>query len=136
VPPHVRLYTSDNPMSGHLPPVRPWWEGGAFASMNYYIPLSPSVLFKIGRRPYEDDRPVGVSGDRVTKDFNAWHVGMALHIVSANASRFLYGDGPIIKRDDARRDLETYEQRAVAAAKMWLGHSDQPPETDAPGARP
>ena len=134
VPPHARLYTSDNPVSGYLPPIRPWWEGGAFTSLDYYIPRSPSVLFKIGRRPYQDDRPVGVPGNRVSKDFTRWHVGMALQIVSVNASRFLYGDGPIIDRDDSKRDLTDYERHAVAAAKIWLGHSDQPPQINVPDA--
>lgn len=136
VPAHSRLYTSDNPVSGHLPPIHPWWEGGAFASLDYYIPLSPSILFKISRRPYQDAPPVGTPGGRISKDFSDWHVGMALQVTSANASRFLYGDGPINDRNDARRDLAVYEQRAVLAAKMLLGHSDRPPQMQMPDGMP
>ena len=36
-----RFYTSDNPVSRYLPPVRPWWDTGAFPSFHYYLPLSP-----------------------------------------------------------------------------------------------
>jgi hypothetical protein len=63
----------------------------------------------------------------VHKDFSGWDVAMALLVISAHATRFLYGDGPVNGRDAARRDLSNYERRAVAAAKQWLGYTDQPP---------
>jgi hypothetical protein len=126
VPASSRLYTSDNPVHGYLRPVRPWWEHGAFASLTYYIPLSRSVLLKIDHLPARGDQPIDAPGARAHKDFSGWHVGMALCIASAHATRFVYGDGLVVGRDSAVRDLKTYSQRALAVAK-WLGHSDQPP---------
>lgn len=41
-----RLYTSDNPLSAYLPPVRPRWSG--FAQHAFFFPLSPQVLLIIG----------------------------------------------------------------------------------------
>jgi len=117
-------------LEGYFQPVHPWWEGGAFSSLTYYIPLSPSVLLLIDRLPYRNGHPVGEPGDRIYKDFSHWHVGMTLNIISAQSTRFLFGDGPTIRRDDARRDLADHRRRAVAAAKLWLGHSDRPPTLD------
>jgi hypothetical protein len=132
IPSSSRLYTSDTPVYGYLRPVHPWWEHGGFASLTYYVPLSPSVLLRIDPLRVRKDQPVETPGVRDHKDFSGWHVGMSLSIISAHATRFLYGDGLVMGRDSARRDLADYERRAVAAAK-WLGHSDQPPAFDMTG---
>lgn len=117
VPSHRRLYTSDNPASGYLHPIRPWWEGGSFGAHTYYIPLCPTVLLKIDPRSYRVRQRVPVPGDRIHKDFSGWHVAMARLIISATATRFLYGDGPTTGRETARRELGDYEQRVSAVAK-------------------
>jgi hypothetical protein len=59
---------------------------------------------------------------------------MTLDIVSSQATRFLFGDGPKTRRNDARRDLADYERRAVAAAKLWLGHSGNRPQVNLHGS--
>lgn len=117
VPLRRRLYTSDNPASGYLRPIRPWWEGGSFAAHTYYIPLSPTVLLKIDPRSYRVRQQVPVPGERIYKDFSDWHVAMARNIMSVTATRFLYGDGPTNGREAARRELGDYEQRVSAVAK-------------------
>ena len=63
----LRLYTSDNPVAAYWPAVRPWWEGAAFGSLVYYVPLSPDVLLRIGRRPDSQEEDVGA---RQRRDFD------------------------------------------------------------------
>ncbi|MCY3799977.1 MAG: DUF4238 domain-containing protein [Chloroflexi bacterium] len=90
-----QLYTSDNPVSRYLPPIRPSWDAGAFSSFHYYLPLSPEVLLKIERRPYSDEstESPNLRGRRNHRDFSATEVSMARHIISRDATRFLYGEG-------------------------------------------
>jgi hypothetical protein len=126
VPSHLRLYTSDNPVEGIPRPLGSWWDRGAFTSLTYYIPLSPSVLLTIYPLDSQQERAVGVPGDRVHKDFSGWHVGMALQVISAQATRFLYGEGPVIERDIARRDLSLRQQQTVEIARRCFGYSDDP----------
>ncbi len=37
-PANLPLYTSDNPVSGYLRPVKEWWETAAFSSLTYFFP--------------------------------------------------------------------------------------------------
>ena len=108
----LRLYTSDNPVARHLRPVRQWWDVGAFASCDYFLPLSPEILLKIERRPDKADtnQECSCRGDRRKKDFSKWEVSMARHIISRSASRYLYGDGIVISKQDAELHLVRIEE--------------------------
>ncbi len=93
-PDSIQLYTSDNPVAGYLNPVRSWWEGAAFASFTYFVPLSPKVLLKIERRPNrKDNEELQPRGKRRRKDFSEWGISFARHVVTHNARRYLYGEG-------------------------------------------
>jgi hypothetical protein len=134
VPGQLRLYTSDNPLGGYLQPIRPWWEKGAFASMFYYVPLSPSVLLRVA--PREHEAPIGEPGRRVVCPASGWDAAMAMYIQSAGATRYLFGDGPFPGIEEAMRALADYEVAAITACKVWLNWSgDEPPTMDLPGGR-
>jgi len=101
------LYTSDNPVAGYLRPVRPWWEGAAFASHIYIVPLSPKILLRTERRPdQKDDRELQPRGERRRKDFLEWEISFARHVVTNDTIRYLYGEGPVAPRDCAASCLE------------------------------
>jgi uncharacterized protein DUF4238 len=134
VPGQRQLYTSDNPLASHLQPIRPWWESGAFASMFYYVPLSPSVLLVIA--PHSDRATIGEPGRRVARQASGWDAALAMNVHSANATRYLYGDGPFVGKDSAQRALIEYEVAAKTVCKIWLNWSgDEPPTVDLPGGR-
>lgn len=121
----VRLYTSDNPVAGDLPTVRPWWEGAAFASLVYYVPLSPQVLLKIGRRPDSQEESVGA---RESRDFDDYAISVARHVVTAGATRFLFGgEGPIVPRDCARSCLDQAGRANLQHAIRYQGFDPNPP---------
>ena len=124
-----RLYTSDNPVSRYLRPVRPWWEVGAFSSFDYFLPLSPELLLKIERRPDSPDSEEDAIpwGERRRKDFSEWDVSMARHIVSRDASRYLYGDGMIVPRQCAVSCLAQIEANIREFAAKYLGYDPNPP---------
>ena len=128
-PKHGRLYTSDNPVSRYLRPVRPWWEVGAFSSFHYFLPLSPELLLKIERRPDEADSEKAASpwGERRKKDFSEWEVSMARHIISRDASRYLYGDGLVVPKQCAASCLDRIELATREFADTYLGYDSSPP---------
>ena len=113
-----RFYTSDNPVSRYLPSIRPWWDTGAFWSFHYYFPLSPDALLKIERRPYsgESTEPPNPRGQRQHRDFSASEVSMARHIISREATRFLYGGGKFVSKQIAQSRLARIERRMQARA--------------------
>jgi len=128
-PDSIRLYTSDNPVAGYLRPVRPWWEGAAFASLTYFIPLSPRVLLKIDRRPDKKDREkLQPQGERCHKDFSEWEISFARHIMTYDAIRYLYGEGPIIRRECAVSCLERIGHTQLEFAIRYLGFDPRPPK--------
>ena len=108
----LKLYASDNPASRYLPPIRPWWEGGAFASHEYYLPLSPDVLLKIERRPYTEDstNKSDPRGQRRFRDFSEWEVSKTRHIISIEATRYLYGEGMVVPKRCAESCLTHLDQ--------------------------
>ena len=128
-PEHRRLYTSDNPVSRYLHPVRPWWEVGAFSSFHYFLPLSPELLLRIERRPDAADLDKDASpwGERRKKDFSEWEISMARHIVSRDASRYLYGDGLVVSKQCAVSCLDTIEFATREFAARFLGYDPNPP---------
>lgn len=127
-PESIRLYTSDNPVSGYLRPVRPWWEGAAFASFAYFVPLSPRVLLRIDRRPdKKDNAKLQPQGERCHKDFSEWEISFARHVVTNDAIRYLYGEGPIVPRDCAASCLQRIGEAQLEFAVRYLGFDPRPP---------
>ena len=128
-PRHGQLYTSDNPLSRYLRPVRPWWEVGAFSSFDYFLPLSPEVLLKIERRPDAADLGKAASpwGERRKKDFSEWEISMARHIITRDASRYLYGDGLVVPKLCAVSCLDRIELATREFAARYLGYDPNPP---------
>ena len=128
----TRLYASDNPVSRYLRPVRPWWEVGAYSSFHYFLPLSPGLLLKIERRPDSDDSDSETSpwGERREKGFSEWEISMARHIISRDASRYLYGDGLLVSKQYAVSRLDQIELATREFAARYLGYDPNPP----PGA--
>lgn len=127
-PGHSRLYTSDNPVSRYLRPVRPWWDVG-FSSFQYFVPLSPEVLLKIERRSDTTDLDKHASpwGERRKKDFSEWEISMARHIISRDAFRYLYGDGMIVRRQCAASCLNRIESAIREFAAKYMGYDPAPP---------
>ena len=125
----ARLYASDNPAPGYLRPVRPWWEVGAFPSLQYFLPLSPELLLTIERRPDSDDLDTKASpwGERRKKNFSAWEISMARHIISRDASRYLYGDGLVVSKQCAVSCLDRIELATRQFAAKYLGYDPNPP---------
>ncbi|MBA7473357.1 hypothetical protein ES707_08694 [subsurface metagenome] len=128
-PDSICLYTSDNPVAGYLRPVHPWWEGAAFASLTYFIPLSPRVLLKIDRRPdKKDNEKLQPQGERCYKDFSEWEVSFARHVVTNDSVRYLYGEGPVIPKDCATSCLERIGRSQLEFAIRYLGFDPRPPK--------
>ena len=125
----ARLYASDNPVARYLRPVRPWWDVGAYSSFHYFLPLSPELLLKIERRPDSDDSDTGESpwGERRKKDFSEWETSMARHIISRDASRYLYGDGLVVPKQCAVSCLDRIELAMQGFAATYLGFDPNPP---------
>ena len=130
-PKHGQLYTSDNPVSRYLRPVRPWWDVG-FSSFQYFLPLSPRLLLKIERRPDEagPGKEASPWGERRKKDFSEWETSMARHIITRDASRYLYGDGLVVSKQCAVSCLDRIALATREFAVRYLGYDPEPP----PGA--
>ena len=128
-PKHGRLYTSDNPVSRYLRPVRPWGEVGPFSSFLYFLSLSPELLLKIERRSDAADLDKDASpwGERRKKDFSEWEISIARHIVSRDASRYLYGDGLVVSKQCAVSCLDRIEFATREFAARYLGYDPNPP---------
>lgn len=123
------FYTSDNPVSGYLSPVRPWWDGGAFPSFTYYVPLAPDVLLRIYRLPYKDKGTISSpQGERRHRDFSDWEASVAHHIVTNEATRYLYGEGLMVPRDCARDCLEQIGRANLQFAIRYQGFDPRPPK--------
>ena len=128
-PDSMRLYTSDNPVSGYLNPVRLWWEGAAFSSFTYFVPLFPRILLKIERRPDRKGREeLQPQGDRRHSDFSSWETLFAQHVVTNDARKYLYGEGTVVPRKCARRYLERVDRAKLEFAIRYLGFKPRPPK--------
>lgn len=125
--PRFALYTSDNPMSGYLPPVRPWWSTGAFTEHVYYLPLSTRVLFNTDPKLH----PSGV-GKREYLDFSEWETSFARHVVTRAASRFLFGPAPYVQRDWAISWLRRIDAIKVQDAIRLQGFNPNRPPVELP----
>ena len=123
----LRFYASDNPVSHYVGPLRPWWGRMGFASFHYYMPLSPKLLFKIERRPDRGDleKRVNPRGKRRKQDFSEWETSMARHIISRDASRYLYGSNPVVSKQCAESCLDRIEWDMREFAARYLGYTPQ-----------
>jgi hypothetical protein len=129
VPDCLQLYSSDNPVSSYLRPVRPWWEGGRFAAYDYFIPLSPRVLLKIELRPYQNNKEnLKRRGGRRCRDFSLGETSLARHVVTVNATRYLFGEGLIVARECATSCIERIGRANLAFAIRYLGFDPRPPD--------
>ncbi len=123
--PSARLYTSDNPVSSYLPPVRPWWSGGALWEHLYVFPLSPHVLMRIDPMGYETE--VEPKGPRERMDFSPWETSFARHVVTNDATRFIYGTTSPVPRDCASSCLKRINAAKAYDAAVLQGWRPTPP---------
>ena len=123
------LYISDNPVSAYWPPTNVSWWPRAFADYEYYLALSPNVLLKIGRRrgSAAPVTPASLEGQRVCRDFKPWEVSLARHIVTSQASRFLYGAARHVDRTCATTCLENIDRDVRQWVSANLGPEPLPP---------
>jgi hypothetical protein len=127
-PDSIRLYTSDNPVAGYLSPVRIPGEGAAFSSFTYFVPLSPVVLLKIERRPCQkSNKKLQPCGERRHADFSDWEISFARHVVTNDAMRYLFGEGPIVPKDCAASCLERIGRAKLEFAVHYLSYDPRPP---------
>ena len=128
VPRRSRLYSSDNPVSRYLHPLRPWWDAG-FSAFQYFLPLTPDLLLKIERRPdaADPDKDESPWGKRWKKDFTKWETSMATHIITRDASRYLYGDGLMVSTQCAVSCLDRIESASREFAVRYLDYDLSPP---------
>ena len=133
-PDSISLYTSDNPVSAYFRSVRPWWELARFAALDYFVPLSPKVLLRIEHRPYnqEESGELKPRGERRRNDFSQWEISFARHVVTQDAIRYLYGEGPVVPRECATSCLERIGRAQLEFAVRYLGFDPRPPR----GLRP
>jgi len=122
------LYTCDNPMSEYVPPIRPWpHTGAAIWEHGYVFPLSPNLLFWVYPMGYEIAKP---RGRRWHRPFSKWETSVALHVVTLNATRFLFGEGPYITRECASSCLDRIDAMQLLVARTLQGFDPTPPKFD------
>ena len=113
VPDGLPLYTSDNPMSWWIKPVRPWWEHGALDYLDFWIALSPHVLLRLGRARFSEHElvtgDVKSQGPREFRNFTAHEASVARHVISLRATRFLVGDASPVSRSCAMSCISRLE---------------------------
>jgi hypothetical protein len=123
VPRDTQVYTSDNPMSACLPPVRPWWSGGAFIEHEYHVPLSPTVIFRISPEVDYDS----AVGKRECLDFSEWETCFTRYVVTNAATRFLFGPGPYQSKQSALSNLRRINAAKMEDAVRLQGYDPRPP---------
>ena len=124
-----RLYTSDNPVARYLPPVRPWWEMGAFPAFQYYFPLSPDVLMRID--PLGDEP--SPRGPRSNGAISEFETSFARHLVTLDAVRFLYGAPPYVDTSCAKSCIDRISKTRLAIAMQYNNFDPNPPRMDIEG---
>ena len=114
VPHGTQLYTSDNPMSWWIKPVRPRWEHGALDYLDFWIALSPRVLLRLGRTKFSEEAlrtgNVEPQGPREFRDSTEYETSVARHVISLRAARFLIGDALPVSRACARDCIARIEE--------------------------
>ena len=122
-----RVYLSDNPMSRWVEPVHKYVEAGpTIHSYVYWIPLAPNTILRIDGSDSEsfadtnDFQPV-----REVRDFNPWEVSICRHVVTANASQYLYGEGPFVTRSCAHSCLQRIDlMKRIVALRLGFDPGD------------
>jgi hypothetical protein len=122
----LKLVTSDNPVSGHLPLVLPdWWSD--LEDTEQFYPLSPDTLLyvaPIGRH----DGAIPWKGARRSFDFSRWETSRARAVITNAATRYLYGPEPHIGRDLAKRNVEAYDRTSRDVAIEFSGYDPSKPQ--------
>jgi hypothetical protein len=127
-PDSIQLYTSDNPVSSYLRPVRPWWQSGAFSGFDYFLPLSPCILLKIEQRPNREEKAeLERRGTRRYRNFSSAEISFARHVVTMNANRYLFGEGLMVPRACATSCIKRIDQAKLRFAMRYLGFDPGPP---------
>ncbi|MBI2170913.1 MAG: DUF4238 domain-containing protein [Chloroflexi bacterium] len=122
VPNTMRLYTSDTPVSRFLPSVRPWYYFGGFTHYDYYWPVSSKVLLLVKGRSELQPR-----GLREVRDFSPYATSIAQHVISQEATRYIFGDGLVVSRKCAISCLADIEKAKLEFAIKYLGFKNTPP---------
>lgn len=120
-------YLSDNPMSRWVEPVRKYWElGTPIHCYTYWIPLAPDTILRIdGSDPESFASADDFAPAREVRDFNAWEVSICRHVVTANASQYLYGEGPFVTRSCALGCLQRIDlTRRILALRLGFDVGD------------
>lgn len=91
VPSPPGIYIGDNPVVRRELTALPF---GGFPEHTYYLPLCPDVLFSAGPHLSESRR-----GSRLVVEFSTWETSVARHLITASATRHLFGRGPYVNRD-------------------------------------
>ncbi len=110
--PGQTIYTSDNPVSRYAPPTARW---PGFPAFENFIPLSANLILKIG----PGWKAEGTTG-RERKDFTYWETSFARHVITREASRFLFGRGPYVPPECAIGCLKRIDGAKVRDAKAGL----------------
>jgi hypothetical protein len=123
------LYTSDNPVSTHVPPVLPdFWDD--LWDTNQYFPIAPDTLLVIAAIPPADGRKIAWFGDRRCSTFNRWETSRARSLVTCEASTYVYGAGACpLSRKVARRNVTAFDEVSRAAAIKWSGYDPSKPQS-------
>ena len=123
----LSLYTCDNPLAEYLPPIRPWYAGGgAIWEHGYVFALSPEVLLWVYPLGYEKE--VAEHGSRTYQDFSRWEASLARHIITRNATRFLFGKGPYVSPPCAQQCLARIDDINLLIAMRLQGHDPRRPK--------
>ena len=115
------LYLSDSPMWARWErPASPLWaQGPSLSGFDYFIPLSPRVMLRLDRRPFESRSP---QGERRSKDYSPWEASLARHVITWGATSYLYGTGPVVPPDCAVQCLARIHNRVIKTAITSLGY--------------
>jgi hypothetical protein len=119
VPDGAKMCTSDCPMGGFLSPAQAAKHNSGFSGFQYFVPLSPEVLLKI--MPWDDSSTTGQPrGTRAKRDFSSWEALFARNVQILDATRYLFGDGPIATREHAVEHVSRVEASIMEVGR-WLG---------------
>ncbi len=100
----AKFYTSDAGLVRWPSPLDDGVLPGSFVSFDYYLPISSSRALRLRPRTRQRERP---ELPRLAfKKASRWDVCIANSVQSVSATRFLYGGGPWLTRNDARRNLD------------------------------
>jgi hypothetical protein len=98
-----------------------------FTSFIYFFPLSPEVLLKFERRSdQEAGTHLNPSGARRCRNFSAGEVSFARHVVTREATKYLYGEGLVVPRDCAISCITRIDRFNLEYARRYQGFDPRP----------